>query len=144
MLGLFSRLLFQLVVFLAVSWAVNARSLIFSERAGMSVVVTCSVTGKADPGMEDLVCSELIDSLEAVYPGRGFVRVEASDTRPSLAVVVRNATAAGVGLKLIWTAADGRRVEGETLSVMAMDRTLTSAMRTSLYGRVIAATPMPD
>lgn len=118
-----------------------AQSLAGNAAMSQSYAVQCSLTGKAEDGLDKTVCSEMTAALAHAYPQDGFA---AADATPGVSIVIRNATRRGVGLSLIWTSADGRKAEGEILSVSMMDRDLDSGRRASLYRRVIAATPKPE
>lgn len=118
-----------------------AQPFVGSAAMSQSYAFQCSLTGKAEDGLDKTVCAEMAAALAHAYPQDGFA---AADAAASVSIVIRNATRRGVGLSLTWTSADGRRVEGEILSVSMMDRDLDSGRRASLYRRVIAATPKPE
>ncbi len=107
-----------------------------------NIVMTCTASDKIYLAESNIVCVEIVAALERVYPGSRF-QLNPAKHRPALNVIIRNASATGLGLQLIWHTAAGDRIEGQSMSVSAMDRKLGSSQRQSLYHRIITATPMP-
>jgi hypothetical protein len=107
-----------------------------------NITMTCTVSDKIFHAQSSIVCLEIVTALERVYPGSRF-QLNPAEHRPALNVIIHNASATGLDLQLVWHTAAGDRIEGQRMSVSAMDRKLGSSQRQSLYHRIITATPMP-
>ena len=130
-------------------YAVCGAVFIFSfanEALAMRVLVSCPTTGKVEQGMDKTVCHEVTARLTLAYPDVQFAMTPGpakTAGQMALAVEIRNATAYGLGLTLIWTTPAGQDVAGELLTVSSLDRAHRFDLRHGLYYRAIAASPLP-
>lgn len=129
--------------FAIVLWFVAAFSQMTALRAeSIKIGVSCEAAGKAEDGLDTLVCTEMIGLLKQIYPKVTFV-LSPTEGQSSITIFIRNATRTGLGLQLSWHLASGQVSEGQLLSVVMMDKVLDSGHRNSLYHRALAETPMP-
>lgn len=116
--------------------------LIPAEAAKM-IHVNCTVSGKVDSSIADLVCAEMTSQLAIFYPNSSFQISHVADHKPALNIRVIQATKTGLNISLVWTDELGHISAGQPMGTSVMDHEMTKSMRTSLYNRVITATPMP-
>lgn len=107
------------------------------------VSVECVNQNQADAALFKVICGELMQRLEAMYPAVRFDQSRQSG-KTTLRAIIHTANASNLSMQLIWTSQSGQISKGEQLSISIMDKSLNASRRGSLYYRLLAETPMPN
>jgi hypothetical protein len=137
--------MFRSLVRYVVVLAVGGGSFGVAVKESVSMTAVIGIECLGEPGVaagdQAEVCHEFARFLESSHPGTAFKVGHSAP--PLMEVLIKAASARGLGLDVTFVNRDGARTAGKPLSVAFYDRASSVDMRQRFYAQFLKINPLP-